>query len=72
MNAEEERCSWCGTDAEAIGFELNKLQSLVEMREMSEGTRLRCLDHIFEIRLMLKERSNLVVGPWKLDPFMEG
>lgn len=61
---EKERCDECGINTVDINFELNKLQVLIENRKLEELDRLKCLDRIFEIRLMLQEVSvdNVVRG----------
>lgn len=63
----DSRCSWCGTDPEEVCDELNLLQVLIEGSVgMKENQRLRALDRIYEIRHLVRERTNIVRGPWLL------
>jgi len=63
------KCDWCGTDPDRIAEELSCIQSILECSrdDMAEGDRLRCLDHVFEIRLLLRERSDM--KPFRLEPY---
>lgn len=59
-----ERCIECGTDPGEIVIELNRLQTVIEFKQMCEIDRVRCLDLIYEIRDLVTPVNNLIRGPW--------